>query len=495
MSAHHGFMCAYGEWRSFNTRFGKLPLKSNPAGLEILMLPISSRNTIYFLQLRMLRAITFIVCLASLLGSAFAQDWIRTGTGLGVEKVRLAVPDFKTSTQDPKNPELLKVFNDTVWNDLDNSGIFDMVSKSFYPLDVPGAPAEVKFEPWNGAPVNASLIAFGNLGITGNQVAVQGWLYDVKNITSPQVLGKQYTDAATTDAARLIAHKFADEIIFRMGGGVAGIAESKIYFVRESGPGHKEIWVMDYDGANQHAVTQLGSISLSPRISPDGSRLAFSSLTKSGWEILMFSFDLGRMVTFPRFGGTNLSPSWAPDGTKLAFSSSRSGSGSEIYLVDNSGQNLRRITSGKGPDVSPTWNRKTGSQIAFVSGRTGLPQIYTMEADGTNVQRVTDQGYAVSPQWSPNGQFLSFSWMRKYGPGMPGSNDLYLMDIASKQWVQLTHDGSRNDFPSWSPDNRHIVFQSNRSGTEQIWSMLADGTKVQQLTFTGRNTQPNWSWK
>ncbi len=63
-----------------------------------------------------------------------AQDWIRTGTGLGVEKIRLAVPDFSPSTQDARNADLLKVFNDTLWNDLDNAGIFDMVSKSFYPL-------------------------------------------------------------------------------------------------------------------------------------------------------------------------------------------------------------------------------------------------------------------------------------------------------------------------------------------------------------------------
>jgi TolB protein len=85
--------------------------------------------------------------------------------------------------------------------------------------------------------------------------------------------------------------------------------------------------------------------------------------------------------------------------------------------------------------------------------------------------------------------------MRKYGPGEPGSNDLYLMDIASKQWVQLTHDAGRNDSPCWSPDGRHIVFQSHRTGTDQIFSMLADGTKVKQLTFSGNNSQPNWSWK
>lgn len=427
-----------------------------------------------------------------LAATSAAQDWIRTGTGLGVEKVRLAASDFKLATQDPKNTELLKTFNDTLWNDLDNAGIFDLVSKSFYPEQVPGQPTEVNLSAWNVPPPNASMLAFGNLGVSADKVQVQGWLYDVKNSASPQVLGKQYNDSATTEAVRVIAHKFADEIIFRLGGGIAGIAESKIFFV-SSRSAQKEIWVMDYDGANQHAVTHLGTISLSPRISPDGSRLAFSSAGKSSWEILMYSMELNRMVSFARFGGMNLSPSWSPDG-KLAFSSSRNGY-PNIFVVEGSGGNLKRLTSGQGPDVSPTWNRKTGAQIAFVSGRTGLPQIYTMEADGTNAQRVTDQGYAVSPNWSPNGQFLTFSWMRKYGPGEPGSNDIYLMDVASKQWVQLTHDAGRNDFPCWSPDGRHIVFQSHRSGSDQIYTMLADGTNVKQLTFSGNNTQPNWSWK
>jgi TolB protein len=422
-----------------------------------------------------------------------AQDWVKTGTALGVNKVRLAVPDFKPSTTDPQNAALLKTFNDTLWNDLDVSGVVELVSKSFYPLQVPGQPPEVNFIAWNAPPPDAGMLAFGNLGVASGRLTVQGWLYDVKNIQSPQVLGKQYSDASSDAAARVMAHKFADEIIFRLGGGIQGIAESQIYFV-SSRSGHKEIWAMDYDGANQHQVTRLGSMAISPRISPDGSRVAFSALTKTGWEIMMYSLELNRAVSFPHFGGTNLSPAWSGDGLKLAFSSSRSGE-PEIYVSDASGGALSRMTTDKGPDVSPAWNRKTNGQIAFVSGRTGLPQIYTMEADGTNQQRMTDQGYAVSPNWSPNGQFLSFAWVRKYGPGEPGNSDLYLMDIASKQWVQLTHDGGRNDFPSWSPDGRHIVFQSNRSGSLQIWSMLADGTKVQQLTFTGLNSQPNWSWK
>src|SRR6185437_3031383 len=433
------------------------------------------------------------ICASVALVPASAQDTFTTGTNLGQERARIAVPDFKGSNQDPRNTELLRTFNDTLWNDLNNSGIFDMASKSFYPLGQVGSPSDVKFESWSGAPVSAAFLVFGNLGASGNNLTVSGWLFDVKNPTSPQVLAKQYTDTATTQQARIIAHKFADEIIFRLGGGINGIAETQVYYVSSRG-GHKEIWAMDYDGANQHPVTTLGSISLSPHISPDGSRLAFSSFNGSAWEIRMFSFDLNRLVTFPRYTGTNITPAWAPDGTHLAFSSSRSGD-PELYSVEQSGGNLHRLTVSHGPDVSPTWNRKTGTQIAWASGRTGLPQIYVMGSDGTNIVQVTDQGYAVSPSWSPSGQFLAFAWMRHYGPGAPGAQDIYLMDVTTKKWVQLTHDGGRNDFPAWSPDNRHLVFQSNRSGSTQIWTMLANGTDQKQLTTSGSNSEPDWSWK
>jgi TolB protein len=309
------------------------------------------------------------------------------------------------------------------------------------------------------------------------------------------VLGKQYNEQASQDAARTVAHRFADEIILRLGGGINGIAETKIYFVSSRG-GSKEIWAMDYDGQNQHAVTHLGTISLSPRVSPDNSRLAFASLGREGWAVRMYSLELGRLVSFPAgvAGGSNQSPAWSSDGAKIAFSSSRSGE-SEIWVADASGASPRRITNFRGPDVAPVWNPRTNTQLAWAGGRTGLPQIYTMDQDGANVQRLTDGGYAVSPSWSPNGQFLTFSWNRKYGPGAPGGYDIYIMDIASKRWLQLTHEAGSNDFPSWAPDGRHIVFERSMGHRADIWSMLADGTEQHQLTHTGNNFMPNWSWK
>ena len=101
-----------------------------------------------------------------------------------------------------------------------------------------------------------------------------------------------------------------------------------------------------------------------------------------------------------------------------------------------------------------------------MSGRTGLPQIYIMDQDGANIQRLTDGGYAISPSWAPNGAMLTFSWNRKYGPGAPGGQDIYVMDIASKRWLQLTHDAGSNDFPSWAPDGRHIVFERTDRGAQ-----------------------------
>lgn len=423
---------------------------------------------------------------------AQAQDWVRTGTNLGATKIKLAAANFKPTSNDPQTGQLKGAFDTTLFNDLSNAGIFDMVSKSMAPPLMPGSPQEINLPQWAAPPSSADMVAFGAIGVGDGKITVYGYLFDAKNQQTPQILGKQYSDNASVDNARMIAHRFADEIITRLGG-IAGICETKIYFV-SARSGNKEIGVMDYDGENAHAITHLGTISLSPRVAPDNSRVAFSSLGKNGWSIRMYSLLLNRPVNFSSPGGTTISPAWTSDGSKLAFSSARDGD-SEIYTTDASGGGLHRVTAFHGPDVSPVWNPKTNSQIAWVSGRTGLPQIYVMDSDGANVQRLTDGGYATSPSWSPNGQFLAFAWDRKYGPGAPGGQDIYIMDIASKRWTQLTHESGRNDFPSWSPDGRHLVFQREDGGASQIWTMLADGSEQHALTHGGSNSMPNWSWK
>jgi len=444
---------------------------------------------------RLTLAIFSLFLISSSLPLLHAQDWVRTGSNLNNQRIRLAAADFKPVGDDPQLPSLKTTFDATLFNDLSNAGIFEMVSKSMAPSALPGSPQEISLLQWSADPANASMVAFGAISATNGRLSVSGWVYDAKNPSSPQVLGKQYNATASQDNSRQMAHRFADEIIARLGGGLNGIAETKLYFV-SSRTGSKEIWQMDYDGQNQHIVTKLGSISLSPRVSPDNTRLAFSSIGKEGWTIRMFSLELGRPVNFPAgiAGGSNLSPAWSADGAHLAFSSSRSGD-PEIWVADSNGGNLRKLTAFKGPDVAPTWNPKTNAEIAWVSGRTGLPQIYTMDVDGANIQRLTDGGYAISPSWSPNGQMLAFSWNRKYGPGAPGGQDIYVMDIASRRWIQLTHDAGSNDFPSWSPDGRHLVFERAINSHTSIWSMLADGTEQQELTHSGKDFMPNWSWK
>ena len=446
----------------------------------------------------MTRKIAFVVAIVFLVfvweaRPAAAQAWFTTGTGLGVSKAKVAVPDF--AARSAAAQPLENTFHSVLWSDLQYSGILDLVSPSFYPKEVPSQPSELKAQDWSAAPASAYMVAYGNLNTDASGLAVSGYLSDVSTAAAPVALQKIYRGAATNEDARRLAHEFADDIIQLLGGGVPGIADTHIAYVHRQS-GNKEIWEMDYDGANQHQLTHLRSISLTPRWSPDASRIAFTcyvpnSFGAPGAQVCIYSMDLRRLIHFPRFRGTNSSPAWSPDGQQLAFMSSQNGD-PEIYTINANGTHLHRVTFAIGVNTSPVWNPKTGKQIVFVSDRSGdgVPTLWQMNSDGTNVTPISlpDMGYVIDPAWSPNGQLLAFSWRRP-----SGNYDIYVMDVVSHQLVQLTRDEGRNERPSWAPDGRHLVFESTRTGPREIWEMLADGSQPRQLTFSGENESPNWS--
>jgi TolB protein len=439
---------------------------------------------------------SIFVALLLLMSAASAQAqnpaWFNAGTGLGdsTAKPRIAVPDF-VPREDPTRQHS-QLFAQVVRDDLTFSGIIDVVSPSFYPQQLPSVPGELKNTTWTDQPLNANMVAFGNLTESASEVAIQAWLNDVRNPSGQPIIGKVYRGAPTDAQVRKFAHQFADEIISKLSGGIPGIASTQIAFVSSRG-GNKEIWVMDYDGQNQHPLTSLKTISLTPRWSPDLSRIAFTCFAPYhglvGPQICMYSVDANKVITFPRFKGTNSSPAWSPDGSKLMFESSMLGN-PEIFVSDANGGSPKRLTFANGASTSPSWNPKTGATVVYVSDRGGIPKLYMMNADGTNSVELDlpDKGYLIDPSWSPNGALLAFSWRR------PDNNyDIYVMDPTSRSIVQITHDTGRNERPSWAPDGRHIVFESTRTGTRQIWTMLADGSQAHMLTATGHNESPNWS--
>ena len=330
--------------------------------------------------------------------------------------------------------------------------------------------------------------------MSGTNLSFAGFLSDVRNPTAPLALQKIYAGAATDEGARILAHQFANDIVAVLSGGQPGIALTHITYV-SSRSGNKEIWEMDYEGANPHQLTHLKTIALTPRWSPDAERIAFTCYAPYrgivSAQICIYSLASNRMISFPRIPGNEqfagMVAGWIADRIHVE-PEWRSGN-----LRDECRRGrAQRITYARGVNTSPVWNPKTGKQIVFVSDRSGNPDLYLANSDGSNVERINlpDMGYVIDPAWSPNGQLVAFSWRRP-----SGNYDIYAMDIISHQLVELTRDAGRNERPSWAPDGRHLVFESTRTGTRQIWSVLADGSEPRQLTFEGQSESPNWSPK
>jgi TolB protein len=408
-------------------------------------------------------------------------------------KPAIAVPDFRGSG-DAQN--FMNAFNATLFADLQDSGQFSMVPKTVMPLHPPQQPSDIKADgvqghsmgDWSGPPPNSNYLAFGYTAAVNGQIVLYGWLYDVRQSTNPQMIGKVYTGTLDEAGARSVAQQFAADILKKFG--ATGLVGTKIYFTSDR-TGHKEIWSMDYDGSNQKQITSYKSISTFPVVSPDGSKIAFTTYSRGRPEIFVHSLASGRKLPYYNQNASmNAASDFTPDSLHLLIYSTAGASYSQIFMTDADGGNLRRVAASRSPEVEPKVNPKNSSVLVFVSGRSGFPQIYTMNSDGVDVARLTSgEGEAVNPAWNPDGQHIAFAWTRGFDPG---NYNIFVMDVASREFQQLTHGAGRCENPVWAPDGIHLVYSSKRGRSTEIWTMLADGTGQRQLTTQGNNEKPVW---
>ncbi len=174
---------------------------------------------------------------------------------------------------------------------------------------------------------------------------------------------------------------------------------------------------------------------------------------------------------------------------EVAFTSDRDGN-PEIYAMNANGSDIRRLTDNPARDSSPDWS-PDGSQIVFVSDRDGNPEIYVMSADGSNVVRLTDNpGFESEPAWSPDGKQIAFVSDRD------GNSEIYVMNADGSNVVRLTDNPAVDDEPSWKPDGSAISFISTRDGTtSEVYLMNPDGSDAHRISnLLGANGwYPTWA--
>lgn len=283
---------------------------------------------------------------------------------------------------------------------------------------------------------------------------------------------------------RLVVHRGADDIE-RVITGVRGIAATRALFEHDG-----MIWIVDSDGAFAHAVagTQGG---LSPAWHPSARFLAYDEMANTGHQtIVVRDLATGATHRHATRHTLNITPAFSPDGNTLAFASGEDGT--DIYEVapfDDASP--RRLSAGQGSlNTNPAFS-PDGHQIVFTSGRLGHPEVYIMDADGTNPDLLTttifgDQLYRSDPDWSPDGRRVAFQSQ------ISGVFQIMAINLRDRSVQALTSEG-RNEAPSWAPDSRHLLFTSTRSGTRQLWVLDTESGRTRQLTRVGNARMGAWS--
>jgi TolB protein len=174
--------------------------------------------------------------------------------------------------------------------------------------------------------------------------------------------------------------------------------------------------------------------------------------------------------------------------TKIAFVSN-STSKKEIYMMDYDGYNLNRLTNFQTITLLPEWSPDRKS-LAFVSFLGKKPGIYTIDLKTLTSKRLLPQDkFSSSPCYSPDGNSLIYS-----GTYEGGNSEICIIDLATSKVKRLTFDPSIDTSPCYSPTGREIAFTSNRSGAPHIYIMDLEGLNIRRISYgSAYNDSPAWS--
>jgi Tol biopolymer transport system component len=168
----------------------------------------------------------------------------------------------------------------------------------------------------------------------------------------------------------------------------------------------------------------------------------------------------------------------------------------EIFSVQPDGTGLRRLTYDAAVDQMPDVSRD-GRKIVFVSKRSGFWEIHSMDADGSNVRRLTtfkagDQSIPYWPRWSPDGRKIAY---HRLMPG-EGHERVFVMGASGSSPTPLTDGSTYSRNPAWSPDGSRIAYEKVINDASEIVVANANGTGTKPVTQCGQGdfcSEPTWS--
>jgi len=174
---------------------------------------------------------------------------------------------------------------------------------------------------------------------------------------------------------------------------------------------------------------------------------------------------------------------------KIAFVSKRSGN-KEIYLMDYDGHNVQRLSANGSINLNPDFS-PNGREIIYTSYKKGKPDLYRRDLFSTAEARISSHpGINITGAWAPDGSRVALSLSRD------GNAEIYLISKDGGRMARLTRNSAIDTSPAWSPDGGKIAFLSDRLGKPQIFVMNADGSNPYRLTTSGAyNVSPAWSPK